>query len=269
MALSCFCVNVHAQKKKKCNKEVDTLATAKEFMQVCNLYKKVPLQLYLEQHNTTNFITGQEDTANYKAEFYLQQDGSYVRFGEVEQLVEDSVAVLVSNKMQKMIFYPDAQPVLLQIKAMTNLQMKDSSVAALSKRYTSLKRSKENDTLVIELVSRDLLYGTSLPKERIELHYDARTKTPIQVLTKKRTLIPLEQSEYDILKRQAGEADKLLAIESKGYYLIKEQNTAFLYKTIGHEQQKLPVSIRERIVRGQHGEYHPAKGYEGYQVILN
>ncbi len=269
IALSCFCVNVNAQKKRRSSNAIDTLAIAKEFMQVCNLYKEVPLQLYLEQRNSTNFITGQEDTARYKAEFYLQQDGSYVRFGEVEQLVDDSVALLVSNKMQKMIFYPDARPVLLQIRAMTNLQMKDSSVAELSKKYISLKRLKGNDTTVIELISRTPLRGTDLTKEKIELHYDDRTKTPIQVLTIKRTLIPLEEPEYDNLKRNAGVADKLLAIESKGYYLIKEQHSVFVYKTISHEQQKVPVSISERIVKRHTGEYHPAKGYEAYQVIIN
>jgi len=267
--LSFFCTNSHAQKKRRSDKGVDTLAIAKEFMQVCNLYKELPLQLNLELRNTTNFITGEGETASYQAEFYLQKGASYVRFGEVEQLVDDSVALLVSNKMQKMIFFSNAQPVLLQIKAMTNLQLKDSSVVELSKRYNALKRSKENDITIIELINRESLKGTVLPKETIELQYNTKTKTPIRVLTTKRTLIALEQSEYENLKSQPGVADKLVFIESKGYYLMKEQNAAFVYRSVSHEKIKIPVAISERIVKGHKNKYTPAKGYETYQVIVN
>lgn len=269
IVMAFFCVTAHAQKKRRSDKWVDTLAIAKEFMQVCNLYKELPLRLDLELHNTTNFITAEGDTASYQAEFYLQKGASYVRFGEVEQLVDDSVALLVSNKMQKMILYSNAQPVLLQIKAMTNLQMKDSSVVELSKRYNSLKKSNENDTSVINLISREFLKGTVLPKETIELQYNAKTRAPIKVLTTKRTLIRLEQSEHENLKRQPGVADKLVVIESKGFYLMKEQNAVFVYKDISHEKIKMPVAIRERILKGHRNEYTPAKGYETYQVIVN
>lgn len=263
-------INVQAQKKKRADKGIDTLITMREFMLVCNAYKELPLKLELELVNTTSFITSPEDTMQTRAEFYLQKKASYIHFGNVEQLVNDSMALMVSNTLQQMILYPDAQPVLLQIKAMTGMQMKDSSIAELSKKYQAQTESKGNDTAIITLVSRLPLYGTSIPKEMLELTYDSKTKTPFQVRTTRRTMIPLQPADYDALKGNPDFADQLISLEEKGNYLIKEQVSSFIYSKISHEPGiNIPVTIADRITKNAAGEYIPAKGFAAYRLIIN
>src|SRR5436305_1444655 len=85
----------------------DTLSTLRTFMTVCNSYKQLPLQLEVALRRSTNLVTGQEDTMKVNVRFCLQKEGSYVGFGELEQLTDDSLLLLVSNKLKRMILYPN------------------------------------------------------------------------------------------------------------------------------------------------------------------
>ena len=81
----------------------DSLAPLREFLNVSNSYKQMPLYLEVELKNSTNFITSERDTMAAIGKFYLQQNISYMQFGEMEQLVTDSIAILVSDEMQRII----------------------------------------------------------------------------------------------------------------------------------------------------------------------
>lgn len=269
LILMVFGLPVQAQKKNRTNKPVDTLATLREFMLVCNAYKELPLKLELKLINTSNFISSPEDTMQTEAEFYLQKTRSYARFGDVEQFANDSVALVVSNKLQRMILYPDAQAMVLQIKAMTGLQMKDSSIAELAKKYKAQTELKGNDTAYISLVNRQLLSGTSIPREMLEVKYHPVTKEPFEIKATKNTLIPLQSEDYNTLKAVPELADKLINSEEKGSFLVKEQVSTFVYSRISHDPSiQLPVFISGRVVREEGGEYVPAKGYENYRLIV-
>src|SRR5688572_1349956 len=93
-----------AQKKK------ESSALIREFMQISNSYKQVPLYLEIEMKNTSNFITSEQDTLYAAGKIYLQPGSSYMQFGEIEQWVTDSLAVLVSNKLQRIIINTDTRP---------------------------------------------------------------------------------------------------------------------------------------------------------------
>ena len=263
-----FSINVNAQKKRHRTSKTDTLATARLFIEVCNVYKQLPLYLDLEMINTTNFVITTEDTSRSRAEFYMIPGSSYIRFGEVEQIANDSMALLVSNKIQKMILYSNAQPIISRMKMMMGVQLPDSSLLEIAKKFKA-EQKQMNDTAVIELTNRLPLPGTSLSKEKIEVLYDAKTKNPFRVKTIRRTLIPLMQEEYNDLKSRPGMAGRLVQIEEKGYFLVKEQSASFIYKTINHESVKLPATIMNRIVKSNEGIYEPVKGYEAYQLIKN
>lgn len=262
--------NAQAQKKNRSAKGVDTLATLREFMLVCNDYKKLPLKLELELINKSNFITSPEDTMQARAKFYLQKQASYIHFGNVEQLVSDSMALMVSNTLRQMVLYPDAQPVILQIKAMTGMQMTDSSLTELSQKYKAHTELKVKDTAIITLISRLSLYATSQPKEMLELKYDPKTKIPFQVRTTRITMIPLQLADYNSLKENPDYTDKLIRIEDKGDFLIKEQVSCFIYQKVSHDPGiKMPFTIADRINKNAAGEYIPAKGFGAYRLIIN
>lgn len=257
--------NATAQKKR--SQLSDTMQTLREFVQMSNVYKQLPLYLQLQFQNSTNFITGEQDTLMVDAEFYMLPGTSYIRFGEVEQIVNDSIALLVSDKMQRMLLFPDAKPVTQEFKTMTGLMFNDSSISVLAKKYRT-ESHKENSS--ITLSNRNLLPGTFFSKETIELYYNAINKEPLKVISIQRVLLPIEQEEYETLKSQQAFVNHVVAIEGKGYYLVKEQTGIYLYKKIEHDlKMKMPVTIKDRIVKNENGEFMPVKKYENYSIILN
>jgi hypothetical protein len=248
----------------------DTLSIIRQFLQAGNAYKKLPLYLEMELTNSTNFITGAEDTSSTRALFYMQEGASYVHFGEVEQIVNDSMALLVSKKLQRMMLYPDAQPILQQMKTLTGLPGLDSSVAQIVARFTIQQVTTGVNQPVMLLVSKKLLPGSSLSRESIELQYDAKTRNPLKITTLKRTLIPLSKDDYNAFLKRSDMAGKLLSKDDKEYYFIKEQVTAFIYKHISHDGNvKIPVTMANRISRNNKGEFQPAPAYEKFSLTIN
>jgi hypothetical protein len=271
MVLMVLCAGLQAQKKHaRTSRNTDTLATIREFVRVCNVYKQLPLYLHMEIVNTTNFVTGQEDTTHSEALFYMKPGTTYIRFGETEQLVNDSMALLVSSNLQRMILYSNAQPVLQRMNAMTGILQQDSSLQEMARSFTAQPSPPGQQAAGIILTGRNLLYGTSLPKESIELQYDPATGNPSKVITLKRTLLPVKEDDYKILSGKADMTDKLITIAGKGHYLIKEQVVTFIFKKIEHNAaMTMPATIADRIVKNEQGNYTPVKAYEGYAVTIN
>jgi hypothetical protein len=247
----------------------DTLSSLKDFVSISSGYKQMPLYLELEMKNSTNFITGEDDTANIKGEFYLGNESSYVHFGEFEQVINDSLALLVSDKLQQMILYTNAGLIVKKMKDMMGMSLPDSSILNLARRYISSANELSKGSSAIELQSRAVLYGTALPRETIELRYDAIKKIPQQVTTLIRSLLRLDSLQYLQLQNEAGVAEKLLTLEGS-YFLVKEQFTAYVYKKIERGSvAKVPVSISDRIMKNEEGEYIPVKKYESYSLTKN
>lgn len=247
----------------------DTLTPIRDFIAVSTGYKQIPMYLNIEMRNSSNVVSSEEDTLNIQGEFFIQKDQSYVRFGEFEQLVNDSMALLVSNKMQAMILYTNAAPVVKQMQAMMGAAIPDSSVKNMAGRYSSTYSQSDKKTTVIELQSRIKLFGTSLFKELIRMEYSTQSRLPEKVITTRRSLVPIDSIQYSSMKKEAGSADQLLALEGS-YYIIKEQVSAYLYKKIERGTGGVvPVTISDRVTRSEDGSYKPVKGYENYLLSKN
>lgn len=257
----------YTQKRER-KEQKDTLAVLREFMYVSNAYQQVPFDLGLELRNSTNFVTGAEDTATMQAVFYLRKEYSYVRFGEFEQMVNDSMALLVSDKLQQMILYTNAGSMVNKVRAMMGIFVTDSTLQNMAVRYTSFAKQSPDNSSQIELQSRAVIFGTSLPKEIITLQYDTKKKTPQQVTTIKRVLVPVDSLHYSQLQSHAGMEGKLLILENR-HFLVKERTATFIYKSIEHGTAlQVPVEMASRIMRTEEGEYKPVKEYENYMLTL-
>ncbi len=227
----------------------------------------MPMFLDMEMKTTVNFISSPADTMSVKGVFYLTEKDSYVRFGEFEQVVNDSLALLVSDSLHQMILYTDAKPVINQMKKMMGAGAKDSSVASLAAKYSAVK--KEADGLItITLTGRLLIYNTNLPKEAIEMIYHPKTKIPQQVVTIKRTLMPLEQEQYRKMQGETAFIGMLMETEGK-YFLIKEYQTSYLYKKLEYTVAAVPVKMEDRIIKIEDGRYKPVKDFETYSLTNN
>ena len=253
-------VQVNAQQK-------DSAQTMKKFISICTKYRQqVPLHLSMEYNSIANVITRADDTANVTAEFYMVAKGAYMQFGEMEEIVNDSMALLVSGKMNRMFLYKDAQPVIAQLKAAMGMQVQKSSVEEWCKKFEVYKKAIGSNES-IELISRNKLYNTNLFKESILMIYEASSMNPIEVVNLKRGLIRISQDDYDHYNADPLFAGKLYNI-SNAYYLVKEQKMMFTYKSINHNPGlALPVNIEDRIAKSNilnMIKYVPAKGFEKY-----
>ncbi len=250
---------LHAQKKPK----RDTLALIREFIALSNEYKKVPLALDIELINHSNLILSEEDSAHWNAQFYLQPHSSYVRFGELEQVVSDSIALLVSDRLQQMIVYPDAAPIVNRMRQQLGMNLPDSSVVRLGEKYESeLDPTKP----LIRLTHRQVITGTDMPKETIELYYDPVKRFPRRVITVQRALIPLNEEQLTQVKMNDSLTPFLLLIEGRTF-LVRERTSEYRYRKIERPSESvLPVRIEDRVQRSATGQYVPAASYSHYLV---
>lgn len=253
-----------SQKNKK-----DTLSIIRDFISVSTGYKQFPMYLKMEMYNSSNFIMNEEDTSAITAEFFLQKDNSYVRFGELEQIVNDTMALIVSRKDEAMVLFTDAAPVIRQMKTMMGLPVHDSMVRNLSYRYTGTVISSTKELSVIELRSRALIHGTDIPKDVIRVEYENGTRFPKLVQNTRRTTIPLDSARYNEFKGNASLSSSLFAMEGY-YFLLKEQVSAYHYLSIQTMAAvKVPVLIQDRVTKNDEGEYVPVKQYENYIITRN
>jgi hypothetical protein len=270
LILTLISVSQLQAQRRSAHKQADSLAVLREFMQINSSLRQLPVCLEMELINSSNFIAGAQDTARVQSTFYMKPGVSYIRFGEAEQLVNDTMALLVSDKLQRMMLYAHAQPILRQMQAFTGVQGIDSSMLELSKKFIAQLLPAIGNTASITLTGRGLLYGTSLVKESIELQYDVENKQPLKVITIKRSLLPVSEDNYKAFAEQGMATDKLVTIAGKGHFLVKEQTGTFIYKKITHNADiPLPATISDRIIKNEQGAFTPVKAYEAYAVTIN
>ncbi|MFI5129706.1 MAG: hypothetical protein ACHQFX_06935 [Chitinophagales bacterium] len=255
-----------SQKNKQ---KEDTTAVIKEFMIVCNQYKTLPMHLSLKHSNSAAISVSREDTAAMEADFFITEGGSYIRYGNTEQIVNDSLVLMVSLDQQVMMLYPNKRNLRAQLSSFMGLQMADSSVLKMAAAYTSAVLPAQNaDKGIIELKNRSPLPGTDIVKEIITLTYNIKAKNPEQVVYIRRTLMPIDKSEWDSLPGHEEANVKLVKIK-ESYFIVNERKAVFDYKEISHNAEiKLPVSITDRITRNQLGEFVPAKGFQDYHLSM-
>src|ERR1700754_731752 len=94
--------------------------------------------------NSANLVTNREDTIHAQVKLCLQQEGSYVSFGELEQVANDSLLLLVSNGLKRMIIYSNGKSVASQMKQYMGIQFKDSSLRTLTGKYIASALPREN-----------------------------------------------------------------------------------------------------------------------------
>jgi hypothetical protein len=241
----------------------------REFLSVSRNYQQPSLYLKIEQHNSTNFIIGEEDTASVSAEFYLLNDVSYIRYGEMEQLVTDSLALIVSDQAKAMILYTNAGEVARRMRDLLRLPLPDSSIDKLTEKYQAVSSNPSKGLRVIELNNRTLVYGTAMPKETLSLEFDTNEKIPKQLIATNRMLIPLDTLEYNQLRQEGFSKEELLELK-EGYYLIKKVVRSFMFiKVEKQTNRRSPVALTDRIERSGTDEYRPVKKYENYYLRRN
>ena len=251
--------------KAQTNRNLDVF---KEFLNVCNSYKQLPLYLSAELKKTYNMPSVGDDSSEKRVEFYVLADGAYIHYGDYEQVINDSLALVVLGDIKQMVLSRNTSPVSEQLKLLTGQPQGDSSISSLGERYEGKKITLAENKASIEINSKGKVQGTSISRESIEIVFDPKTSNPEKVVTIKRFLVPVPAEEAATGNKIVKE--NLIEIPGKGSFFLYEEKTSFSYKQIDHNNKiQLPVVMGDRIIKTGDGDYIPVKMFENFSVIQN
>jgi hypothetical protein len=245
--------------------QADTLAILKLFMKVCNDYKTFPVAGIIDIRNSANVIATAQDTSHMHAQFSLTREGTYINLGEMEQIANDSLILLVSRPLKKMLLYANHRSVSQQLQLSIGWQLQDSSLRKLAGKYSANYALIAKDTAEITVTSRSPVRLTSLPAGSIRIRFDPVSFQPYRIIQVTRNLRPVTATDYELLSTQLG--GQMLAHRDSSYYIVHERVSEYRYDRITHTQDtRLPVTIRDRITRYAGGNYKPVGNFEGYSI---
>lgn len=259
--------DTQAQHRKK-KEHHDSLKTVSLFMQICNNYKTLPLQANVKIVQQANIITTREDTITLEASFYLQNNASYIRLGEVEQLVNDSLMTLVNHRVKRILVYKNGSTVANRLDNYIGVQLQDSMLQEVFKTF-SVAAFHIKDTPAIRLDSRRVLVRTLNPKETVEIKYNPANMQPYEVMQIKREIIKINQALFNTLSQDHAFAGKTFEQDNE-FYAVKELSTLFIYERIEHKNENTPVAVGDRVLKDKEGAFIAATGFEDYVLrIMN
>jgi hypothetical protein len=238
--------------------QADTIALLKEFVSISTGYRQLPLQVNMEYRKTSNLPLQEEDTAAFTARYFVQKEGAYINYGDIEQLINDSLGLMVIHSEKQMILVKNNEAVLSVLKAVTGPSLPDSVADKLGEEFVILKQMN-NLQGIIHIKSKQLIPETVFPLQEIILTYNAETRMPVRIETISRSLIPVGADT------EPGRQLQVIVIEEKGRFAVKEDNASYVYTSITHNtNQKLPLVIADRIITDKDNSFVPVKAYENY-----
>jgi hypothetical protein len=234
-----------------------------EFMQACNAYQQLPLHLNMSCRVSSGLPAAQEDTAMVNGDFYITGNQAYIRFGSTEQLLDDTMALVVMNDIKHMVAYQNSQPLAAQLKSIMNRPLAGETVDQLIEKYRITKIPLDKETLLLRIESKKPVYEGMEPAVTVELTCNTALTMPQKIITTKRSL-------YKMAEQEAQAQVKTTTIPGKGIFGVREAVTTFFYNKIEHiPGLQLPVAIKDRVMKGTEENLVPAKAYEDYTVTEN
>jgi hypothetical protein len=248
-----------------CAQTTDSMALIRQFVNIGNQYKQIPMYTDILIRNSSNYPTSAEDSSESEIQFYISSKGAYQKYGELELIANDSLMLMINTTIHRMIIVSNHQSMKQLLDRYSGTLLQDSSLQRLSAKYSVKQQSEKNNSVVIDLQTRVGAFGTSLPKEQLEMVYNKETTEPIKVTQIKRKLVSIDSAEYTTMLKDPDNKTRLLAPGNAHFFFVKDIVTEFVYKAIAHNDKEiLPVNINDRIVKDENGNYVPVKEYENF-----
>lgn len=255
----CIFFHVHVSAQSKAEKEI-----IETFMNVCTGYKQLPLQVDVAYKKESNMPIYEDDSTSLKGSFFIEKDRAYIHFGMLEQIINDSLALMVMSNIKQMLLSENKQHVESLMSSMAGLPVNSSSVEKMAETFNATLTRVSDQKNVIRLAGKQDVYGTAQPGDEIIMTYNPVSKNPVKVETLKRRLVKKAEGQ------SVSASILTVAIPGKGEYLLKTDKTTFEFISISHiADASLPVRIEDRILKNKEGEYVPVKAFEEYALKLN
>ena len=248
----------------------DSIGLMRKFIQICNTYSALPSQVVVRLQRTTNYLQSPDDTSSANIRFYLQNGGSYVQFGEIEQMANDSLLLVVNHAAHRIIIQRNQIPLAQRAQRASGLLQADSSVERMLKNYYVQTTEEGNEFFAIKLVSRNTLYGVRLPAETIEARFNKFSRVLAELKQVRTILKPIEETRYRQLQANPDFKTKLFTPDQSHFLVAKEITFTYNYLRSTHDvNEPLPVRIADRVTRKADGAYEPVQAYESFTINQN
>lgn len=244
----------------------DSAALAKLFLQACNHYQHFPLQLKIKIKSKVNYLTSPADTIQSFIEMDVKENSSYINMGDVEQIMNDSLLLIVNKVSKVLAVYPGTNGVKQRDNQyLKGISITDSSVKKFMNYYDVLQIS--NGFIIAK--SHKLSGRSSLSSSELRVKYNTADTLIQEVVQTARKPVSIDSAIYAGLSSDPNWNGKLFSSGNKQWYLIKEQITDYVYEQITHENIQPPVEIKDRLLKDSKGNFYAAKEYEQYRISNN
>jgi hypothetical protein len=250
----------------------DTLQPYRQFLAICSGYQQAPLQLNISYKSSASLVLNAYDTMSMSGYFCVTKSGdSYLRMGDVEQLINDSVAVMINHSLRQLMLGRDADKWRQQVKGYLGMITSDTSVLNLSRQFVmEEKKCDTNASMRIsQLSSRSQLGSATLPRQVVTVVYNRKSMEPVHVITLRRTLIPVDRADSAAFVQRAGKGAVLLTVPGVGLCYVREYTGTYTFQSILHEEaRKIPLQLSEYLVRKKDGEYEMSERKSDYRLSI-
>jgi len=245
----------------------DSLAAFRPLAAMARLYQHPGVQLDLHLRQEARPVTNASDTLEADMEIYYGKPNEYVRAEGLEEIVNDSVVLLVNTPARRMLRFHNTPEVRKSLDRSSFLWMPDSSLAELSKRYKATLTEAGEGKNKLVLISREIVYGTELPRETVEVVYQVSGNEPVQCTQTRVSLVPVDSSVYAELQKQEEYTGKLLTVSGQRgrlFFIVKELSIVCDFRKIDFAARRPPVREGDRVILTSEGGYRPVQGFEDY-----
>lgn len=244
----------------------DSLQLFREFIDVNSSFKAVPLQMSVTFRQFNNLVSA-DSIKQFNGDFFINKNGAYIDFGPMEQLVNDTMVLVVMKDNKQMLLSQNKTPVADYLRSVTMQPLHDTDARKAASIFTIKKTKKENNTSELEILTRNCI-EEGLPNMSLHLLYDNDSKKPLHLTMVKRTLGKLPADSGSFKKGIVNGRIKITSVEGKGNCIVKEDTSDITYTKIEGESNVLfPVLIKDRIYQNAEGDFEPVKEYAGYHLI--
>ncbi len=266
--LMCILINCSLQSFA----QQDSLQAYRHFMQVCTGYQSAPLQLQVAYKVTTNLVLSPSDTASMRGYFYIGTNGkAYMQFGDVEQVIEDSIALTINHTTQQVFISRDivksSQLLRRYIGSITN----DTSLQNLARAFniTNATATAEPSFSAYELYSYALIPATVLPKQMMRVIFNNHTNYPKEIITTRRTLLPIDPKDSVAFKTRFEGQGALVRLPNTALAFVREYTNNYQYLDINKQDAaSIPLKVNDYVIKDEHGEFQLVAGKSSYRLTV-
>jgi len=247
----------------------DSLFALNEFIHLRQIYNQLPVELKIHIKNSSSQVTEPTDSMEADMEVYYDYHSFYMKAEGLEEIVNDSLIIMVNNPAKSILLYRNNQDIVNSFEKTLVRIIPDSSIDLLAKKYGSSVFASGKDQNEIRLKSRETIYGTAFPKESISVRYRISSHQPVEFRRTRTLLEPVDSASYSgLIKDPAYDGMLVTTSTLRGdvFFFVKELTTSFRFDKIDYNIKSHPVKEEERLIRQPDGSYTVAKGFEEYMI---